>query len=121
MIDAAGEQPVGWWLWLWGVVAVGLLVSLIFVPFRWWAVAALAGFGTMESVGLFSSHHASGYYPPLTDVIHEYVRYWATFPAIWAIWGWAFYYWQVWRHPILVGVMVGLLGWLNAHFDETYD
>jgi hypothetical protein len=99
---------------------VALLVVLFFLPFRWWAIAALVGFGTMEGVGVFASHQASGYYPPLTDVIHAYLPYWVAFPAIFALWAWACGYWFNWHHPLWVGVAFGLLGWFGAHFENKY-
>ena len=50
-----GADWADWWLWSWGVVAVTLIV-LVFTPllsFKWWAVAAGIGFGTMEGLGLW--------------------------------------------------------------------
>lgn len=115
------EQPVTWWVWLWGANMVALLAALFFLPFRWWAIAALVGFGTMEGIGVFASHMGGRYWPPLTDVIRSYLPAWVAFPAIYALVAWAGGYWFGWRHPLWVGVLVGLLGWFTAHFDGTYD
>ena len=107
-----------WWLWMWGVVAVGLIVAVFFVPFLWWAVAAAVGFGTMEGIGLLRPHDP---YPPLTHVIHRFVPRWIAFTAIWALTGGAGAKWFHFAHPVRAAAIVGLLGWLNTHFDTTFD
>ena len=70
-----------WWVWTWGMVAVALIVLVFLIPFRWWAVATLVGFGTMEAIGLLRPEDA---YPPLTQVIKRYVPRSIAFTAIYA-------------------------------------
>lgn len=107
-----------WWLYLWGVVAIGLLVALFFVPFRWWVIAAALGFGIMEGIGL--ARHGDPY-PPLTYVIRAYVPRWVAFATIYAITGAGGAVWLGVRRPWRVAAVVALLGWLTSHFDVTYD
>ena len=73
-----------WWLWLWAAVAVALIALFFVMPLKWWAVAALAGFGTMEGIGLIRPDDP---YPPLTHVIRRYVPRWAAFTAIYGFAG----------------------------------
>jgi hypothetical protein len=112
------EPWARWWIWLWGIVAVGLIVSLRFLPFLHWAVAAGIGFGLMEGLGLLRPHDP---YPPLTQVIHKYVPRWVAFSAIYGITGGAAGLWFHFSHPIRLGAVVALLGWFTAHFDVTFD
>src|SRR5438128_2516686 len=107
-----------WWLWLWGTVAIGLLVAAFLVPFKWWAVAAAAGFGAMEGYGLA---HPNDAYPPLTQVIRRYVPRWVAFSAIYGFTGAAGATWLKLPHPARLGLLFALLGWFTAHFDVTFD
>jgi fatty acid desaturase len=107
-----------WWLWLWGVVAVALIVLIFFLPFKWWGVAALVGFGTLEGFGLSSPDDG---YPPLTQAIRKYVWRWLAFGLIYGVVGGAGATWLKYPHPWRVALLVGLLGWFTAHFDVTYD
>jgi hypothetical protein len=107
-----------WWLWLWGAVAVGLIVATFFVPFKWWAVAAAGGFGTMEGIGLIRAHDP---YPPLTHVIHRYVPRWLAFSAIYGFTGAAGSVWLHLSRPGRLGALFALLGWFTTHFDVTFD
>jgi hypothetical protein len=108
-----------WWIWLWGVVAGGLIVSVCFrAPFMWWSLAALVGFGVMEGYGL---SNADDPYPPLTEVIREYIPRWAAFALIYAAVGLAGGTWFRFPHRWELGALVGLLGWFTAHFDVTFD
>jgi len=106
-----------WWVRGWGIVAVGLIVSVAFVPFKWWALATLVGFGTMEGIGVF----VGGAYPPLTLVIRNFVPRSVAFAAIFAIAGGAGAKWFHAPHPVRVAALVGLIGWFTAHFDVQYD
>jgi hypothetical protein len=107
-----------WWLWLWGGVAVALLVLIFFLPFRWWAVAAAVGFGTMEGLGLVKPDDP---YPPLTHVIRRFVPRWVAFTAIYGFTGAAG---SVWLHistPLRLAALFALLGWFTTHFDVAFD
>jgi hypothetical protein len=118
MDDTVPVPWAKWWLWLWGTVAIGLLVLLRFLAFKWWAIAAGAGFGTMEAIGLI---HDDDPYPPLTHVIREYVPRWIAFSAIYGITGGAAAKWFHFHNALGLAAVVGLIGWFNAHFDVTFD
>ncbi len=108
------------WLWAWGVVAVTLIV-LVFtsvLSFLQWAVAALIGFGTMEVLGLLRPDDP---YPPLTHVIRCYLYRWMAFPAIYGITAAAGAVWLRYSHPVRIGLLFALLGWLTTHFDTAFD
>jgi hypothetical protein len=107
-----------WWLYLWGVVAVALLVLVFFLPFGWWAGAAAVGFGTLEGIGLWRADDA---YPPLTHVIRRYVPRWAAFTGIYAFTGAAGGTWLGLSRPERLAALFGLLGWFTTHFDVTFD
>jgi hypothetical protein len=107
-----------WWLWLWGVVAVGLIALAFLVPFKRWALAVVIGFGTMEAIGLIRRNDA---YPPLTHVIRRYVPRWFAFTAIYGFVGAAGGVWLGFPHPVRLGLLFALLGWLTTHFDVTFD
>jgi ABC-type Fe3+ transport system permease subunit len=107
-----------WWLWLWGAVAVGLIVLFFVVPLKWWAVAAFAGFGIMEGIGLI---RPTDPYPPLTHIIRRYVPRWVAFTAIYGFAGGAGAVWLGFPHPGRLALLLALLGWLTSHFDVTFD
>jgi hypothetical protein len=107
-----------WWVWLWGSVAITLLVLLWVIPFKWWGLLAGIGFGTMEGIGLLRDDDA---YPPLTHVIRRYVPRWLAFTLIYGILGGAGGHWFHLPNATGVGFLFGLLGWLTAHFDATFD
>lgn len=108
-----------WWVYLWGVVAVALLVALWFIPYEWWLVATTVCFGTMEGYGVFVSG-PNGPYPPLTDVIRAYVPIWLSVPVIWAISAGAGATWFHWAHPLGVSLLAALTGWFTVHFVDAY-
>jgi hypothetical protein len=108
-----------WWIWLWGVVSVGLLVSVWFrAPFMAWSLAAVATFGVMEAIGLT---HAQQGFPPLTQVIREFVPRWLAFSLIYASTGVAGATWFRFHERLELALLTGLLGWFTAHFDTTFD
>lgn len=107
-----------WWLWLWGIVAVGLIASIFLMPFKWWAVAAVAGFGSMEAIGLLRPHDP---YPPLTHVIRRFLPRWVAFTLIYGFTGAAGGFWLGFARPEHLGLLFALLGWFTSHFDVTFD
>jgi hypothetical protein len=109
-----------WWLWLWGGVAVGLIVLALtpVLSFKEWAAAALVGFGSMEGIGLYK---ADDRYPPLTQVIRQFVPRWAAFPAIYGITAAAGGVWLHFSQPHRLGLLFALVGWLSTHFDTAFD
>lgn len=112
-----------WWLYLWAAVGAALIALVFLLAFPWWCLAALIGFGTMEGVGLA----VGGSYPPLTSVIRRYLPEWLAFLLIYSLTGAAGETWitHLWHssipHAVLVGGVVGLLGWFTAHFVLTYQ
>jgi hypothetical protein len=116
------KRPVRWsraWVWAWGVVATGLIISVWFrAPFMAWSVAALVFFGGMEGYGISHPHSP---YPPLTQVIREYVPRWLAFSLIYAGTGLAAGTWFRVHNRIGLALITGLLGWFTAHFDTTFD
>jgi hypothetical protein len=99
-------------------VAIALLVLVFFLPFRWWALAAAAGFGAMEGIGLWRADDA---YPPLTHVIRRYVPRWVAFTAICGFTGAAGGVWLGFARPARLFGLLALLGWFTTHFDVAYD
>jgi hypothetical protein len=116
------SRPVRWnqlWIWAWGVVAIGLIGSVWFrAPFMAWSVAALTFFGTMEGYGITHQHSA---YPPLTQVIREYIPRWLAFSLIYGCTGLAAGTWFRFHNRVGLALLTGLLGWFTAHFDTTFD
>ena len=117
---AAGQKPwKTWWVWLFGVVAVGLLLAVCFAaPFELWAPIALVTFGTMEGYGLSSTNDA---YPPLTQITRKWCPRWFTFLLIFGFVGLAGGTWFHFQRRWWLAALGALLGWLTAHFDVTYD
>jgi hypothetical protein len=107
-----------WWLWLWGLVALSLIALMFFLPFKWWALAGLIGMGGMEGLGLA---HPNDAYPPLTQVVREYVPRWIAFTAIYGLVGAGGSVWLRLSHPEKLGLLFALLGWFTTHFDVTFD
>jgi hypothetical protein len=117
--DIPTQAPwASWWLWLWGVVAVTLIVLVFVLPFKWWALAALVSFGKMEALGLLRPNDP---YPPLTQVIRKYVPRWVAYTLIYGCTGGAGATWFKFPHPVQLALLVGLLGWFTAHFDVAFD
>ena|ERR1700676_3705490 len=120
-VPTAGHEQAAWstaWLWAWGLVAIALIASIPFVAFKWWALAALVGFGSMEGIGLINPYDP---YPPLTQVIRRFVPRWVAFALIYGITGGAGATWLTFPHPLRMAMLVGLLGWFTAHFDVAFD
>ena len=117
-MDAVGVRWSRPWLIAWGIVAVGLIAVIPFIPFQWWALFALVGFGGMEGYGLRRPDDA---FPPLTQLIHRYVPRIIAFPLMFGIWGAAAAAWlhipRIWRLFLLLAV----LGFITTHFDVTFD
>jgi len=108
-----------WWVWLWGAVAVVLLVSVWFrTPVMIWSIVTAVVFGAMEGYGL---SHAEDGFPPLTQVIREYVPRWLAFSLIYACAGMAAGTWFRVHDRAGLAVLVGLVGWFTAHFDTAFD
>lgn len=108
-----------WWCWLWGVVAVGLIVSVWFrTPFMVWTLAVVCTFGVMETIGVFCLDEG---YPPLTQVIVEYVPRWLAFSLIYACTGLAGGTWFHFRERVELALLTSLLGWFTTHFDTAFD
>lgn len=100
------------------VVAILLLFLLPFMPFKTWSAFAAVGFGTFEAIGV--RRHRDRL-PPLTYIARRYLPRWLTFVIIGAGVGVAGGYWFGFAHPLALGALFGLHGWLLNHFDVTYD
>jgi hypothetical protein len=108
-----------WWIWLWGLVSVVLIVSVWFrTPWMIWSVMTVFAFGIMEGIGLT---HASVGYPPLTQVIREYIPRWLALSLIYGCTGLAGATWFHIPDRLGLAVLIGLLGWFTAHFDNAFD
>jgi hypothetical protein len=115
------KDAANWWLWLWGAVAVGLIVAVfVGVPFFWWAVAVFAGFGTMESIGVIKKDPR---YPPLTDVIRAKIPIWASLPVMAALLAGAAAKWFGFGplRAFEAAVLFGFAVWLIVHFESAYQ
>src|SRR5258708_6921506 len=95
------------WCCFWGVVSVGLIVAVFFrTSFGVWLIAVLCTFGVMETIGVVDLNH-SRRFPPLTQVIVEYVPRALAFSLIYFSTGMAgatwFHFRTRWRLALLVG------------------
>jgi hypothetical protein len=108
-----------WWCCLFGVVAVSLIVSVWFrVPFMRWSLIAVCTFGVMEAIGVAFLEQG---YPPLTQIIVEYVPRWLAFIIIYFSTGVAGATWFHFRQRLALAALTGLLGWFTTHFDTAFD
>jgi hypothetical protein len=108
-----------WWCCLFGAVAVGLIVSVwLRAPLKAWAVAAFLTFGVMEAIGVAFLEKG---YPPLTQIVVEYIPRWIAFTVIYFSTGMAGATWFHVRERFWLAVLVGLLGWFTVHFDTAFD
>jgi hypothetical protein len=117
MLQLRTVSVATWWAWLWGVMAVALIVLAFFVPFWLWALCVFFGFGTMEGIGVAG---VSSALPPLTDVIHDYVPAWVAIPAIWGLMVGGICSWLHSPHPVALPLFAAGLGWFNTHFIGKY-
>ena len=107
-----------WYVYMWIGLFLALIVSVFFLPFYWWWTAVLIGFGLPEFIGTLKQNDR---YPPLTHVIVRYVHREFSFPLLFGLVGTVGAYWFGFARPWAMGLLVGLIGWLNAHFDSRYE
>lgn len=107
-----------WYVYMWIGLFLLLMMSVFFLPFYWWWTAVAIGFGIPEFVGTLKQ---SDRYPPLTHVIVRYVHREISFPMLFGLVGTVGAYWFGFQRPWAMGALVGLIGWLNAHFDSRYE
>lgn len=115
------EIPTIWsrlWIAMWVACIATLFVLVPFVTPTWWMFAATFLFGLPEAIGLVAHRDP---YPPLTYVIRHYFPRWVTHTVIFAAWGGIAAFWLGFPHPLRMAALFGLLGWLQDHFDVTYD
>jgi hypothetical protein len=107
----------GWWVALWAITAPGLIVLAFHIPFVWWVAAALLLFLAPE---IFSLVKQNDQYPPLTHTIRHFLPNWVAFPLIYFSLGIVGAHWLRFPRALAIGLLIGLLGWLNDHFSVTY-
>ena len=83
-----------------------------------WLTLTLFAFGIPEFIGTLKQDDR---YPPLTHVIVRYVDREIAFPLLFGFAGAIGAYWFGVPRPQNMGLLVGLIGWLSAHFDRRYE
>ena len=106
-----------WWVGMWIVAAPALIVSGFHLPFAWWLLAAIVGFGVPEGISVGKKDDSL---PPLTHTIRHFLPNWLAFPLIYFSLGSVGAHWLEFARPLAVGLLMGLLGWLTDHFTLTY-
>jgi hypothetical protein len=107
-----------WFVAAFAIAAVCLIVAVFLIPFRWWSLAAFVVFGSFEFVGIHTSRDDL---PPLTQIIRRYLPAWVAFALLYGLVGMCGAFWFQVAHPVRVGALFGLVGWLDEHFSSTYD
>jgi hypothetical protein len=103
---------------MWIVIAVGLLTSVFFMGAWHWLTLTLFAFGIPELLGTLKQDDR---FPPLTHVIVRFVDRELAFPLLFGFTGAIGAYWFGVLRPLRMGLLVGLIGWLTAHFDRRYE
>lgn len=118
---AMAVRPVNewatWYVYLWVILFLGLIVSVWFVDFYVWWTLVVIFFGIPEFIG---SVKQDDRYPPLTHVIVRYVNQEISFPILFGLVGTVGAFWIGFANPWRIGLLVGLIGWLSAHFGSRY-
>lgn len=107
-----------WWIAMWVAIAAALLTSVFFMGVWHWLTLTLFAFGIPEFLGTLKQDDR---YPPLTHVIVRYVDREIAFPLLFGFAGAIGAYWFGVPRPQNMGLLVGLIGWLSAHFDRRYE
>lgn len=107
-----------WWIGMWVAIAAALLTSVFFMGIWHWLTLTLFAFGIPEVIGTLKQDDR---YPPLTHVIVRYVDREIAFPLLFGFAGAIGAYWFGVPRPQNMGLLVGLIGWLSAHFDRRYE
>lgn len=113
-----GTRWASWYVRMWVLIFIGLIAAVFFIPFYWWMGAVVIAFGVPEFIGTV---HQDDAYPPLTHVIVRYVNREYSFPFFYGFTTTAGAYWLHVTQPWRFGLLFGLIGWLNAHFDSRYE
>lgn len=103
---------------MWVAIAAALLTSVFFMGIWHWLTLTLFAFGIPEFIGTLKQDDR---YPPLTHVIVRYVDREIAFPLLFGFAGAIGAYWFGVPRPQNMGLLVGLIGWLSAHFDRRYE
>lgn len=102
---------------MFAVFAIALLVAAPFVAFwHWWTLAGVF-FGVPETIGSLKQDDR---YPPLTHIIVRYIPMELGVPLLFALAGGIGAFWFGFENPGRMGLLVGFIGWLNAHFLPRY-
>lgn len=106
-----------WWLAMWVVVSPALIVSAFFVDVLVWVPAAILGFLLPEMISIIRKDDSL---PPLTHTIRHFLKNFIAFPLIYFSLGSVGAHWLGFAHPLRLGALMGLLGWLTDHFSMSY-
>jgi hypothetical protein len=117
VIEQPPVKPVSewslWWVMLWIFITVDLLVAAFFLSLYDWMTVAAFEFGIPEAFGTMKQDDR---FPPLTHVIVRYVPAELAMPLLYGFAGAIGAHWIGFPHPDWIGGIVGLIGWLDAHF-----
>lgn len=106
-----------WWVLMFVVLAVALIIAAPFVAFwHWWSLAGVF-FGVPETIGSVKQNDR---FPPLTHIIVRYLHVELALPLLFGLAGGIGAFWFGFPHPGRMGLLIGLIGWLNAHFLVRY-
>ncbi len=107
-----------WWVAMWVAIFITLAVTAFVLPFwTWWLLVAIL-FGIPEFIG---ARITSDSFPALTNVIVRYIPREIAYPIIFGLAAGVGAYWFGLKHPVGVGLLVGLMGWFIAHFERRYE
>lgn len=102
-----------WWVAMFAFLAVRLVVYAFSLEFwHWWTLAAIE-FGVPEAIGAWKQDDR---FPPLTHIIVRYVHAELAMPLLYGSAGAIGAYWIGFARPEYIGGIVGIIGWLDAHF-----
>jgi hypothetical protein len=106
-----------WWVGMFAFLAVRLLVYAFTVDFYHWLTLAALEFGIPETIGAWKQNDR---FPPLTHIIVRYVPMEIAMPLLYGFAGSIGAYWIGFAHPEWIGGIVGIVGWLDAHFLSRF-
>lgn len=115
------EEGVPWspaWIAMWVINSIILVGAAFLLPFWQWLSLAAFLFAIPE---ILSIRKRKDRWPPLTFVIRRYLPRWFWFPLMYGTFGAVSAYWFGAKHPLRMGALFAVMGWLTNHFTVTYD